>query len=54
MKLFEILTMSIVLGLALAVLFELAYIEYTLHVGFEWTELSFGEWYWNNTIGRYI
>ena len=47
-RLFKWLLILINLGFILAVLYELAYIEYTLHVGFRWTELSFFDWLFKN------
>ena len=41
-----------VIGGILGILYELAFLEYTFHIGFGWTELNWGEWLWENTIGR--
>ncbi len=43
-----------VVGGILAILFELSYIEYTLHMGFGWTKLEFLDWLWLNTIARFV
>lgn len=43
-----------VVGGILAIIFELAYIEYTLQIGFNMTEMEFLDWLWLNTIARFV
>lgn len=48
MRFIEFMFYVTLVGFLAAILFEINYLEYTLHRGWGWTKLSFAEWWVNN------
>lgn len=54
MKLIILLIFLMLLAFVGFAIFEFAYMEYTLHVGFGWTNETFAGWSWTNRFGGII
>lgn len=54
MKFLTILMFLILLGFVGLAIYEFFYLEYTMHVGFGWTNESLLNWSKTNMIGKFV